>query len=386
MFCSIGSAPDVTQSVPFRILHCHSTFAPGGKEMRAVRLMNAFGDRAQHVVLSAVPDALGARALIDPAVAVTFPDPPHAPALHGKRGPRRYAALTRYMQRFDLVLSYNWGSMDAVMAHRLFSPFRRLPPLIHHEDGFNADESERLDWRRNAFRRVALPTAKAVVVPSHVLEAVARREWRVSPQALRRISNGIATGRYAGPPVVDAIPGLTRREGEIIVGTIAGLRPVKDLPLLVEALALSAPNVRLVIVGEGPERDTIRATAEHMGVADRLLMPGFLADPARYVGLFDIMALSSLSEQQPISVMEGMAAGLPIVSPHVGDVMTMVDPTNRPFIVPRSAAAVAEAIAILAGKPRLRQDIGAANAAQAAKSFDEDRMIQAYAALYGLDA
>ena len=55
---------------PARILHCHSTFSLGGKEARAAQLMNSFGDAAEHVILSAVPDALGARAAIDPSIRV----------------------------------------------------------------------------------------------------------------------------------------------------------------------------------------------------------------------------------------------------------------------------------------------------------------------------
>ena len=71
-----------------RILHCHSTFSLGGKEARAVRLMNAFGDAAEHVVLSAMPDRLGAREAIDKRVTVEFPT--DAPSLQGKPGPIRY--------------------------------------------------------------------------------------------------------------------------------------------------------------------------------------------------------------------------------------------------------------------------------------------------------
>ena len=94
---------------PVRILHCHSTFLLGGKEARAVRLMNAFGDSAEHVVLSAVPDALAAREAIDPAIRVSFPGDA-APSLRGKPGLRRYAALAGYMparraSRIDPVLA-----------------------------------------------------------------------------------------------------------------------------------------------------------------------------------------------------------------------------------------------------------------------------------------
>lgn len=365
---------------PVRILHCHSTFSLGGKEARAVRLMNAFGVAARHSILSAMPDQLGARAAIEKRIWAEFPVEGRAPPLHGKPAPARYLALARYMQNFDLVLSYNWGAMDAVMAHRLLSRIMPLPPLIHHEDGFNADEADRLDWRRNAFRRAALPTARAVVVPSHQLERTVRSAWGRRLPVIR-ISNGIAVASYARPSA-GSIPGLVKRAGEVIVGTIAGLRAVKGLDLLVEALALTPPNVRLVIVGEGPERDAITAAAHRFGVTDRVLLPGFLPQPHRYVGHFDMMALSSLSEQQPIAVMEGMAAGRPIVAPPVGDVAMMVARDNAPFIVERSGVALAAAIGGLAADPVLRRTVGAANAAVAQREFDETMMIAHYAALY----
>ena len=103
---------------PVRILHLHSSFSLGGKEARAVRLMNLMGDRAQHTILSAVPDALGARDAIDPGIDVSFPT--DAPPLAGRPSLARFRDLATYIYRFDLALSYNWGAMDGVMAHRLY--------------------------------------------------------------------------------------------------------------------------------------------------------------------------------------------------------------------------------------------------------------------------
>lgn len=364
------------------ILHCHSTFSLGGKEARAVRLMNAFGDRVRHTILSAVPDQMGARKAIEPSISVDFPDERTAPPLYGKPAPARYLALARYFQNFDLILTYNWGSMDAVMAHRLLCRFMPLPPLIHHEDGFNADESDRLNWKRNAFRRIGLPTASRIVVPSHTLETLVRQQWGKQLPVVR-ISNGIGVDRYQGPLQPDAIPGFARQQGDIVVGTVAGLRAVKDLTLLVAALALTPAHVRLVIVGDGPERDRIMAAAHTAGVAHRVHLPGFLPDPAAFVGLFDIMALSSLSEQQPIAVMEGMAAGLPVVAPPVGDIAAMVAPANLPFIVHRTAEDLASAIVRLAGDQALRTSVGQANHRKALEDFDEAAMVARYSSLYG---
>ncbi|MFX7914533.1 hypothetical protein ABTK35_19880, partial [Acinetobacter baumannii] len=91
----------------------HSTFDAGGKERRAVALMNAFargGAKLRHTVVSGVPQATGARAEIDKAVPVTFPF--GFPPLSGKFSVARLRQLARAMQDFDLVLTYNWGAMD----------------------------------------------------------------------------------------------------------------------------------------------------------------------------------------------------------------------------------------------------------------------------------
>ena len=367
-----------------KILHCHSTFSLGGKEARCVRLMNLFGDRAEHLILSAVTGALTARDAIDRGVRASFPGEA-APSLSGKPSLGRYNRLSRYMADFDLVLTYNWGSMDAVGAHRIFSRFRSLPPLIHHEDGFNQDETAKLNPKRNGFRRLMLPTAQMLVVPSQRLERIARDVWKQPADRLARIPNGIDVDRYTVAPAPAAIAGLIRAPGEVIVGTVAGLRPVKNLPRLVRAVAALPDHVRLVIVGEGPEAQTIMAEAARLNISARVHLAGFMADPQYYIGAFDIFALSSDSEQFPISLVEAMAAALPAVSTDVGDVRAMVSAANRPYIVaagdePNYAAALAK----LVDDAPLRRSIGTQNQALAQAEYGEAAMLAKYAVLYGI--
>ena len=343
-----------------------------------MRLMNAFGDAAEHTILSAMSNRLSAREAIDKSIRAEFPD--EAPPLAGRPGPGRLARLARYMRGFDLVLSYNWGGFDAVMAKRLLG----APPLVHHEDGFNEDEAERLKPRRNLYRRLGLSAAHRLVVPSERLERIARQIWMQPPERVVRIPNGIPVERFARAPET-AIPGLERRPGEVVIGTVAGLRAVKNLPRLIRAFAgMKSRSARLVIVGEGPESERIAAEARACGVADRLLLPGFLPDPARWIGHFDIFALSSDSEQFPISLAEAMAAGLPAVATDVGDIPAMVSADNRPLIVhPEDETAYSAALDSLAERPDLRRAIGRANREKAAAQYDERRMIAAYARLYG---
>ncbi|MFV1202214.1 glycosyltransferase, partial [Klebsiella pneumoniae] len=110
---------------------------------------------------------------------------------------------------------------------------------------------------------------------------------------------------------------------------------------------------------------------------------GFLPDPHKYMGLFDIFALSSKSEQQPIAVMEAMAAGLPIASTPVGDVAKMVHPDNVSTISQDwNPVHLRDRIEMLAANPEARRTVGKANQARARELFEEQVMIAAYAKLY----
>lgn len=364
-----------------RLLHLHSSFNPGGKELRAAKLMAAFGAQVDHTVVSGVPGALGAAEVVDPALNVSYPA--DFPALTGRPSLARYRRIATAMAGHDLVLTYNWGAMDAVLAHRLFARRLALPPLVHHEDGFNQDEAQRLKPVRNWLRRLALPTAAALVVPSRVLEGIALDIWHQPRGRVVRIANGIPLADFAKVPPPDALPGLVKGPGERWLGTMAGLRAVKNLPRLVRAFAAMPESWRLVIVGEGPERAAIAAEAARLGLAERVHLPGFAPDPARVMGLFDLFALSSDSEQFPISVVEAMAAGLAVVSPAVGDVAAMVAPDNAPWIVPPGdEAALGEALAGAAADDGRRAAVGAANRVRAEADYAEDAMIAAYRRTY----
>src|SRR3546814_16590187 len=100
--------------------------------------MNLMEDRAHHVILSAMPDALGARDAIAPGIRVDFSK--DAPPVHGRPSLPRYRDLARYMSAFDLLLSYNWGAIDGVVALRL--PRTRIPASLNpHNDGFKEERN-----------------------------------------------------------------------------------------------------------------------------------------------------------------------------------------------------------------------------------------------------
>lgn len=344
---------------PLRILHCRARDSRNGQS-RAARLIEAFGAAAEHFLLGTERDSGGANRLDGPS-------------------PRpgwdllRFWRLSRCLRSFDLVLTYGPGTLGAAMASRLFGG----PPLIHHEDG--------CEDARGTYRRLALGGVDRLIVPSRELEREAVRDWGMAPERVVRIPDGVRVALFSRPPEEGAIPGFARRPGEIVIGSVADLRPAANLTRLARAVAgMTNRNARLVIVGSGPESERIAGEAGRCGLADRLLMPGPLAEAERWLGHFDIFAMSSDRECLPIRLVEAMAAGLPVVATSVGDVPSMIADDNRPLIVdPSDEAAFSAALDSLADQPNLRRAIGTANRAKAAAAFDETKMIATYARVYG---
>jgi glycosyltransferase involved in cell wall biosynthesis len=357
-----------------RILHLHSGFGADSAELRAARVMNAFGPTIQHSIVSAGP----ACAAVVAGIPVDYPT--DFPSLRGRPSLGRLQRLARAMRGYDLILTYGGGAIDAVMAHTLFAQVLKLPPLVHHEDSIGEGE---LKTSRNWYRRIALGRAAALIVPSQRLEAIALREWAQPQPRVRRIPEGVAVADYGGPQKPDALPRVIKRKGEFWLGTVAELLPEKNLPRLVRAFSSLPEEWHLVILGDGPERDIIRQTAVALEVGHRVHLPGLVADTATALGLFDLFALSSDAEECPVSVIEAMAAGLAIASPDVGEIAGMVALENLEFIVPATnEGGLADAIEHLARDGALRVDVGAANRAKARAVHNEARMIAAYRRTY----
>ncbi len=364
---------------PLSLLHVLPNFDLDARGARVARLMTAFGDRARHRLVIGDTGRLAARQRV--GTGVRYEIAQEAAPLAGKPSLARYEALAKLMRGHDLVLTYDWAAIDAVMARRVFT--RGLPPVIHHEDGFVDAEAGGLRRDRTIYRRLALSAAHALVVPSRALERIALETWKQPRARVHRIGNGVATALYAERPDPRALPGFIRNERELTIGAVGALLPHKDLPALVRAVGGLSTRFRLVIVGEGPERAAIERAALAMGIDDKVVLTGAVERPYCYMGLFDLLALSSTSEQTPTSVIEAMAAGLPVVSPPVGDVAEMVAPENLPFVTEHHGEVrLRDAIQALADDPVLRARVGAANRAKARAEFDEADMIGRYAALY----
>ncbi|MDP6342511.1 MAG: glycosyltransferase family 4 protein, partial [Alphaproteobacteria bacterium] len=263
-----------------------------------------------------------------------------------------------------------------------------LPGLrhLHTEDGFGPGEEHGPFWRRSAFRRIALRKAEKVIVPSLVLRDIAKSAWHIPKRRLAYIANGIDCALYADKPAPAMLPEAFRADDTLLIGTLATLRKEKNLYRLLAAFQIvhaSLPNARLVVVGDGVERTGLEERTRQMGLREQVHFAGHLQQPERIVGLFDVFALSSDTEQMPISVLEAMAAGLPVAAVAVGDVPGMVARENADCIVRRGdGEALARVILELLRSPERRLEIGAANRARAAQHYSLEQMLRQHGDLW----
>src|SRR5665213_3234529 len=297
-------APRPAQPSARHLVHVLPGFGVGGIQIRLARLINALGGRFRHTILT-INGQDGCRDRLDPALGVAIEAAPVKGGLFSRvdADAQRLASL-----RPDLLLTYNWGAIEWAMANRLLAHRRH----IHAEDGFGPEEAERQLRRRIMLRRWALRRAETLIVPSRTLESIAIAQWRLPPERVRYVPNSIDADDFAATAA--GAPLFARAADEIVIGTVAPLRPEKNLARLIRAFAripAGAP-LRLVLAGDGPERPALEALARSQNLSKRVLFLGPVREPQRALALFDIFALSSDTEQMPMTVLEAMAMGLPI--------------------------------------------------------------------------
>jgi len=355
------------------LLHVFSTFAVGGPQVRFAAQANRYGSQFSHLIV-AMDGRYECRSRIDPAISITLP----SVAIRKGRTLSNLRTFRRALQTLkpDVLVTYNWGAIEWAMAN-----WPAVVRHVHIEDGFGPEEARGQLGRRVWTRRLVLRRS-SVIVPSQILETIATSVWRLDKRRVHYIPNGIDCARFAAPrnPAISAeVPG----SGPII-GTVAALRREKNLQRLLLAFRHVSKRLscRLAIVGDGPERAQLESLAVELGIKDRLWIAGHVEKPETLYPAFDLFALSSDTEQMPYTIIEAMAASLPIAATDVGDIRHMVAAENVPYLVAPSDEHLAGAIEMLLADAALRDRIGAANRRKAQAEYDQERMFRAYAAIF----
>lgn len=357
------------------LLHVFPTFAVGGPQVRFAQMANSFGRAYRHVivVLDGVTDVIGRLAPEIDAELLPV-------AVRSGNSWTNLKVFRNALARVrpDLLVTYNWGSIEWAIAN-LDGRVRHL----HFEDGFGPEEAERQIVRRSLARGLVLRRS-TVVVPSQTLYAIARKSWRLPASRVFYVPNGIDCDRFLGVPDPTLAEASGIRGDLPVIGTVAWLRAEKNLSRLVDAFAevLRRRPAVLAIVGDGPERPLLEDRARRLGIDKSVIFTGMHPNPERLLPQFAVFALSSDTEQMPLSVLEAMAAGLPLAATDVGDVRRMLAAENEPFVVERDAGRLGEAIQRLLDEPARAAAVGAANRVRARQVFDQKIAIAQYRRLF----
>lgn len=290
-------------------------------------------------------------------------------------GYRRLYAFLRE-QRPDVLHAHMHGSN---VNGSLLGTLARVPVVISHEHTWSY-EGEPLRKLLDGLVVGRLSDAFLAVSSADAdrmrrLEHVPARKVRLLPNAwLPRDPSPERDIRAAAGIPADAP----------VAAAITVLRPQKRLDVLVEAWAHVArvlPAARLIIAGEGPERATIEAAIVAHDLAQHIHLLGFCQDVDNVWRAADVLAMSSDFEGMPLAVLEGMAAGLPVVSTDVGAMPDITDAACAVLVRRRDPSALGEALATVLGDGDRRTAMGAAAQAKAA-DYTVERFVERTTALY----
>lgn len=349
-----------------RVCHMIGSLQIGGAERQFVNLLNHLPDCERHAFFLSGQDESGLFPLLDETITTKWF------GVRLRAAPKHIYCIAQGLRRCRIDVLHThmyWASFYGALAARL----ARVPVLVTTEHGRN---SWKRPWHRWIERRLITPWTDRRICVSQDILAVRRDQDRIAPEKLIVIPNGVELPRFARWANKDCV----------VIGTLGRFVDAKDYMTMIRAAAClraRAPDFRLYILGDGPERGAMEAEIRRLGLQGHVEMPGFQADVAGWLRRFDIFAMSSIREGQPMALLEAMSHGLPIVATTVGGIPETVESNTEGILVPPGdPERLAEALLMLMSDPALRNAMGAAARARIERDYAIGRIAEMYRDLY----
>ena len=235
---------------------------------------------------------------------------------------RKIFELCRRLQP-ALVHTRNMSGLDALLPARLAG----VKGCIHSEHGWDIDNVDGNNWKPRIIRRLHSPLVDHYITVSKELQNYLVEKVGISASRISQIYNGVDILKFS--PAGDAPerwrPPAFRQDGQIIIGSVGRIQPIKDQSTLLRAFAqllTDAPElggrVKLVIVGNGPLLNDLRQLGTSLGVEPYIWLPGALDNIPDVIRSLDVFVLPSLNEGISNTILEAMACGVPVVATAVG--------------------------------------------------------------------
>jgi glycosyltransferase involved in cell wall biosynthesis len=273
-------------------------------------------------------------------------------------------------ERVDVIHAHKFGSnVWGVLFGRLCG----VPVVVTHEHGWSFEGRAKTIMDRELIAR-----------GSNAFVAVSREDRRrmielerISPETAVFVPNGIAA--LPPPSGRDMRAELGIGAADPIVTTVGFLRQPKAMDVLIEGVARIAPRfpgLKVLIVGEGADRPVYEALIDRLGVQGSVKLLGLRSDVPDLLAASDVAVLSTNSEGSPLSVMEYMDAGLPVVATRVGGIPDLIDHGVQGLLVePQDPAGLGDAIAQLLSDPDQAMRMGEQGRERRRREFDIDVMV-----------
>jgi glycosyltransferase involved in cell wall biosynthesis len=281
-------------------------------------------------------------------------------------------------ERVDVVHAHKFGSNIWGV---VFGRSCRVPVVVTHEHG----------WAFEGRRVKMFLDRELIARGSNAFVAVSREDRRrmieierIDPERAVFVPNGIPP--VAPPSGRDVRAELGIGADDPVVLSVGFLRRPKTMDVLIDAAARIAPRfpaLKVLIVGEGADRPLYEAMIERLAVAGTVQLLGLRSDVPDLLATSDVAVLSTDSEGSPLSVMEYMDAGLPVVATRVGGIPDLIDDGVEGLLVePRDPQGLAGAIARLLSEPDEARRMGERARERRRREFDIDVMVRNLEDLY----
>jgi glycosyltransferase involved in cell wall biosynthesis len=356
---------------PLRVMFVQTDMRVGGAEMVTANIIRRM-DRGRFA-----PElcCLKERGALGEELAEEVPV--HHDLLCNKWDLRVWPRMVRLLRRRQIDAVITVGAGDKMFWGRLAARRVGVPVIVSalHSTGW-PDGVGRLN-------RVLTPITDAfiAVAASHgrfLIERSGFPAWKVVV-----IPNGVDTQRFAPIAEVAAV----RRELGIhetapVVGIVAALRPEKNHELFLDMarrVASQLPAARFLIIGDGPSRVQLEPLARELGLASHVLFLGMRDDVPRLLAALDVFALTSHMEANPISILEAMSVGVPVVATNVGSIHEAVIEGKTGFLVaPGDAEQLAAGVLQLLNDPLRSSAMGAAARQAVIERWSVEAMVSGY--------
>ena len=362
-----------------RVLHVVSYMGRGGAEMGILKLIAGLSDEFEHRICTT-------RGFDADFVRSSFSEEKmYVAGSSDLKLQFPLFRLARIMRQYrpHIVHTRNWGAIEAVLAAKLAG----VPAVIHSEHGYEIDMFTGLPMRRRLFRRTVYAMTDAIfAVTRELCDFHARQAW-IRPERMGVMYNGVDTQRFA--PCKETRFAMRKELGlpaeSFVIGAVGRLVPIKDHRTLLNAAALlsgSGIDVRVLLVGSGPERETLQSSAAD-SLEGRVCFAGDSSRVPEMLNAMDVFVLPSLREGMSNTLLEAMATGLPVLATNVGGNPEIIeDNVNGSLFTPGDTQWLAERLNVLARHPALIHQLGTAARNHAIESFSLRRMLDTYRSFY----